>query len=148
MTPPKILPPHYFLFSLIGMVALGLVDTTVILPAPWQWTGGLPILVGIWLAAQGSRGFSRAGTGIVPFSESTALVTDGVFSFSRNPMYTGMVLALIGTAVLLNGFLAWLVIVPFLAVIRLYFISNEEQLMEQTFGEQYLSYKSAVRRWL
>jgi protein-S-isoprenylcysteine O-methyltransferase Ste14 len=148
MTPPRFLPPHYFVLSLILMIGLSFLDAVDLLPQPWPWVGVVPIIIGIALAAQGSRLFSRAGTNIVPFTESTALVTGGVFSFSRNPMYSGMMLALIGTALLLNGILAWLVIIPFFAIIRGYFIKNEEILMEQSFGEEYASYKATVRRWL
>lgn len=148
MTPPKILPPHYFVLSLILMIGLSFVDSAEPLPPPWRWVGVIPVVTGVWLAAQGSRLFSRAGTNIVPFTESTALVTTGVFSFSRNPMYSGMVLALAGTALLLNAILPWLVIVPFFAIIRGYFIRHEESLMEEAFGEEYLRYKASVRRWL
>ena len=148
MKPPKVLPPHYFLLSLALIIGIGLLDTSVMLPEPWRFAGLVPIAAGIWLAVQGSRLFARAGTNIVPFTESTTLVTDGVFSFSRNPMYTGMILALAGTTLLLNGWLAWLVVVLFFAIIRVFFIRNEEQLMEQTFGEQYLAYQASVRRWI
>ena len=71
-----------------------------------------------------------------------------MFSLTRNPMYTGMTAFLIGTAVLVNGYFAWLVIVPFVLIIRMLFIRHEETLMEQTFGADYLAYKSRVRRWL
>jgi len=148
MTPPKLLPPHYFLLSLVLMILLGLIDRSSLLRDPWPLTGLLPIAVGIWLAVQGSRQFARAETNIIPFTESTALVTEGVFAFSRNPMYSGMVLALSGTAVLLNGWLAWLVLIPFIFILYRNFIRNEEQLMEQTFGENYLNYKASVRRWV
>jgi protein-S-isoprenylcysteine O-methyltransferase Ste14 len=148
MSPPKILPPHYFVVALILILGLGYIDSNSLLPGRWHLLGLIPLAIGIGLAAQGSRLFAKAGTNIIPFSESTALVTDGVFAFSRNPMYTGMVLALAGTALLLNGIWAWLVIVPFAAIIRFYFVHTEEQLMEQTFGEDYLSYKASVRRWL
>ena len=148
MTPPKLLPPHYFVLSLILIIGIGWMDTSTLLASPWPLFGILPILLGVGLAAQGSRLFARAGTNIVPFTESTALVTDGVFRFSRNPMYTGMILALIGTALLANSLFAWLILIPFVAIIRGFFISNEERLMEETFGEEYLSYKGSVRRWL
>lgn len=148
MTPPKILPPHYFVLSLILMIGLSLVDPTDPLPPPWRWIGVIPLAVGVWLAAHGSRLFSKAGTNIVPFTESTALVTTGVFSFSRNPMYGGMMLALVGTALLLNAILPWIAIVPFFGIIRGYFIQREEALMEETFGEEYLRYKASVRRWI
>ncbi len=148
MTPPKILPPHYFVLSLVLIIGIGFLEGGNLLPSPWPYIGALPILIGVLIAAQGSRLFSEAGTNIVPFTESSALVTSGVFSLSRNPMYTGMVLALAGTALIMNGFYAWLVVVAFTALIRNLFIRTEEGLMEQTFGEDYLAYKARVRRWV
>lgn len=148
MTPPKILPPHYFVLSLVLIVGIGLLEGGSLLPSPWPYLGALPILVGVVIASQGSRQFSQVGTNIIPFTESSALVTSGVFSLSRNPMYTGMVLALAGTALIMNGAIAWLVVIAFTAVIRLRFIRTEELLMEQTFGDDYLAYKASVRRWI
>ncbi len=148
MTPPKILPPHYFALSLLLIVGIGWLEGGSLLPSPWQYLGALPILIGVLIAAQGSRLFARAGTNIIPFTESSALVTSGVFSFSRNPMYTGMVLALAGTTLIMNGIYGWLVVFGFTAIIRMMFIRNEEVLMEQTFGEDYLAYKASVRRWI
>ena len=148
MTPPKILPPHYFVLSLVLMIGLGFLDAGQPLAAPWPWLGLLPLAAGIWLAVQGSRLFARADTNIIPFSKSNSLVTEGVFAFSRNPMYSGMLLALAGVAVLLNSALAALVIIPFYLVIRYFFIRHEEKLMEATFGDEYMDYRNRVRRWV
>ena len=148
MTPPRILPPHYFVLSLVLIIGIGILEGGSLLPSPWQYVGLLPVLVGVVMAAQGSRLFTRAGTSIIPFTESSALVTSGVFSISRNPMYTGMVLALAGIAVIMNGAFAWLVVIAFTALIRGIFIRTEEKLMEKTFGEEYLTYKASVRRWI
>ena len=148
LSPPKILPPHYFILCLLLSIGTAWIDHPALLPDPWPFVGLLPIAAGCWLAAMGSRLFARKGTGIVPFSESTALVTEGVFAYSRNPMYSGMVLALAGTALLVNDWLAWLPIIPFVAIIRYYFIANEERHMENAFGGEYLEYKARVRRWL
>ena len=148
MSPPKILPPHYFMLSLVLIVGIGLLEGGNLLPSPWPYLGALPILVGVAIAAQGSRLFARAGTNIIPFTESSALVTSGVFAFSRNPMYTGMVLTLAGAALMMNGLIAWLVVITFAAIIRGVFIRTEEMLMEQTFGDDYLAYKARVRRWV
>ena len=63
-------------------------------------------------------------------------------------MYLVMVLVLLGVTLLLDRFSPWLVLVPFILVIRLKFIRLEEPLMEQTFGATYTAYKSGVRRWL
>jgi protein-S-isoprenylcysteine O-methyltransferase Ste14 len=148
MTPPKILPPHYFVLSLVLIAGIGFLEGGSLLPSPWPYLGAVPIAIGVLIAVQGSRLFAQAGTNIIPFTESSALVTSGVFSFSRNPMYTGMVLALGGTALIMNGLYAWLVVIAFTTIIRVLFIRNEETLMEQTFGEDYLAYKSSVRRWI
>lgn len=148
MKPPKVLPPHYFLLALVSMVAIGYADSSVILAGRWYLLGLVPVACGIALAAIAARQFSKADTNIVPLTESTALVTDGMFLITRNPMYTGMVSALAGTAILLNSYLPWLVIIPFVLAIRLLFIRHEETLMEETFGEDYVAYRSRVRRWL
>ena len=148
MTPPKILPPHYFALSLVLIIGFGLLESGRVLPPPWPYLGALPVLIGVVIAAQGSRLFARAGTNIIPFTESTALVTTGVFAYSRNPMYSGMVLALAGTALIMNGWLPWLVVGLFTAIIRGFFIRTEEKLMEQTFGEAYVEYRNRVRRWI
>ena len=148
MTPPKILPPHYFVLSLALIMTIGLLEGSNLLPSPWQYLGVLPIVIGVLIAAQGSRLFAKAGTNIIPFTESSALVTTGVFAYSRNPMYTGMLLALAGTALIMNGLLAWVVVIAFTVIIRVQFIRGEEALMEKTFGDEYVHYRSSVRRWI
>jgi protein-S-isoprenylcysteine O-methyltransferase Ste14 len=148
MNPPKVLPPHYFVLSLVLIIGIGILEGGRLLPSPWPYLGALPILMGVLIATQGSRLFSQAGTNIIPFTESSTLVTSGVFSVSRNPMYTGMVLALAGTALIMNGLIGWLVVIAFTALIRGVFIHTEEMLMEQTFGQDYLAYKANVRRWI
>jgi protein-S-isoprenylcysteine O-methyltransferase Ste14 len=148
MTPPKLLPPHYFAGAVIAIAVLAVVDTTSLLPGSWYLVGSIPIALGAALALWGSKLFANAGTNIIPFTESTALVTSGAFSFSRNPMYLGMNLALIGLALLVNAVSPWLVVVGFALLLRNRFVKVEEQLMEATFGEEYRNYKARVRRWI
>ncbi len=148
MTPPKVLPPHYFFLTLITMSALGYFSEQSLLPGMWYLIGIAPITVGLILAGIAVVQFSRAETNIIPLTESTTLVTSGMFAFTRNPMYVGMVAVLVGTALLLNDLWPWFVIVPFGFVIHLGFVRHEETLMEETFGEQYVEYKARVRRWL
>lgn len=148
MQPPRLLPPHYFVFSLLTMIGLRIIETAPLFDGSWYLLGLLPLVPGLGIALWGVRLFAKVGTNIVPFTESTALVTDGAFAYSRNPMYLGMVLVLLGVALLLDRASPWLVLVAFILVIRLKFIQFEEPLMEQTFGEDYVTYKSNVRRWL
>ena len=148
MKTPRVLPPHYFFGSLITMLALGYYLDGSVLPRMWRLVGIVPIAVGLAFAVTAIRQFTKAETNIVPLSESTTLVTEGIFTVSRNPMYVGMLATLTGVAVLLNGPWPWLVIVPFWVILRLRFVRSEETLMEQTFREPYRQYRARVRRWL
>jgi protein-S-isoprenylcysteine O-methyltransferase Ste14 len=84
----------------------------------------------------------------VPFTQSTALVTGGIYRWTRNPMYLGMMSGLIGLAVLLGTLSAFLPIPLFVWQIRRKFVLPEEAFLEGIFGGRYLEYKARVRRWL
>lgn len=148
MKPPKILPPQYFAASLIAMLTLGYFFEGPLLPDTWLLVGIAPIVMGAVIAVVAARQFRKAKTNIVPLTISTTLVTNGIFTVTRNPMYVGMLAILIGTALLLNDLWPWFVIALFWLMIRIGFVRHEETLMEQTFGEQYVEYKARVRRWL
>ncbi len=148
MSPRRVNPPHYFLMAIVAMFALAWPTGTALLASPWHYAGIVVLACGIAIAAAASRQFAVVGTNIVPLTPSSTLVTNGAFALTRNPMYLGMVLALIGTALLLNRPLPWLVPVGFATLIYLRFIRHEEALMAQTFGDAYLQYKQRVRRWI
>ena len=148
MQPPKILPPHYFLLSLVLMLGLTFVLEQHLIGSRWAYIGAIPMLVGAALAASAARQFSSAGTNIIPLTKSTALVTDGVFAYTRNPMYTGMILVLAGFALVLDNPWCWVVVGVFFLIVRQLFILREEPLMHETFGDDYSSYQSRVRRWI
>jgi protein-S-isoprenylcysteine O-methyltransferase Ste14 len=148
MTPRKINPPHYFGLSLVAMACLRYLVGGEPLLGNLAWIGIVPIVGGITIGIVAARQFERAGTNIIPLTPSSALVTDGVFAWSRNPMYTGMIAVLVGTALLLDRAWPWIVVPIFVATLRLRFIRYEEQLMETTFGQQYVDYKTRVRRWI
>ena len=115
---------------------------------PLSYLGVIPILAGIVIAALSAGRFKKAGTGLLPFEEATTLVTDGFFRFSRNPMYLGMILMLLGAALLLGSVGALLPVLLFIVIIRYNFVAGEERFMEDSFGQQYLDYKANVRRWI
>ena len=95
-----------------------------------------------------ARQFKKAVTVINPFDQPLALVTNGVFRMSRNPMYSAMI------AILIGGALAWGSVTPFLLPPALAwwlsrkFIAMEEAKLSEAFGEAYDQYKRRVRRWL
>jgi protein-S-isoprenylcysteine O-methyltransferase Ste14 len=147
VSPRRVNPPHYFLMAIVAMFALAWPTGIALLASPWHYAGIVVLAAGVAIALAASRQFAAVGTNIVPLTRSTSLVTSGAFALTRNPMYLGMVLALIGTALLLNRPLPWLVPVGFATLLYLRFIRHEEALMAQTFGDAYLKYKQRVRRW-
>ncbi len=109
---------------------------------PWNRLGWLAAAVGVAIAVAARMRFRRVGTTVNPLDPSRAshLVTDGVFRVSRNPMYLGLVLLLIGWAIWLGSASPWLVPPLFVIVLTVVQIIPEEQALGRRFGEQYLSY--------
>ena len=145
----KIIPPVWLLLTLMAMVALHFALPVVrLIPAPYRDAGWLAVIAGVAVSAIAASAFRRAGTPVVPFERSTALVTDGLFRYTRNPMYLGLVLVLLGVAVALGTLGAFLPIPVFVWIIRKWFIEGEERFLTEIFGEEYRAYQRRVRRWL
>jgi protein-S-isoprenylcysteine O-methyltransferase Ste14 len=104
--------------------------------------------LGFLLAFNSIARFIRAKTGVVPFSESTTLITEGFYKYTRNPMYVGMNSFLLGLLIILNNPINFTFLVIFFFIVRNLFVVKEEVQMEETFGVDYLTYKGKVRRWL
>jgi protein-S-isoprenylcysteine O-methyltransferase Ste14 len=119
-----------------------------IITSPFHYSGIFAGLCGLALAASGVISFKKAGTAIKPFETSTVLVTGGVYRYTRNPMYLGMVILLIGVASYLGNLTPFLVIPVFFLVMQQCFIKHEEPFLENIFGQEYLDYKDKVRRWI
>ena len=112
------------------------------------WVGGGLIVVGLVLLVMANGLFTRAGTGIIPFRNVSALVTDGVYRFTRNPMYLGMLNVLLGCAITVGSSAALLVSLVFAVIIELRFIRFEEAMLRELFPDTYPAYCDRVRRWL
>jgi len=144
----KFYPPHYLLILSLCMLVT------------WYFGESSPqnlllILVGLGLIGLGFllafnsiARFVRAKTGVVPFSESTILITEGFYKYTRNPMYVGMNSFLLGLLIILNNPINFIFLVIFFFIVRNLFVIKEEVQMKETFGEEYLLYKDKVRRWL
>lgn len=146
---PRIYPPVYFLLALGAMLLLHqTLPLALWLAWPWNLAGAAFFLLGFGLSSAGRRRFQLSGAPLRPFEEGPALVTDGVFRFSRNPMYAGMLIMLVGTGLGLGTAGPLAVIPPFYFVLRWRFIRVEEAGLERRFGRVYTAYKARVRRWL
>jgi protein-S-isoprenylcysteine O-methyltransferase Ste14 len=149
MKSTKIMPPTWMLIAIIAMLVLNfLLPVAKVIPMLWNLSGLVFLALGITLNLIADRAFQRAGTTIKPYQESSNLVTSGVFQVSRNPMYLGMVLILIGVAVLLRSLSPLLVVIPFAVLIDQIYIRVEEQMLTEKFGAKWQAYKAQTRRWL
>ena len=107
-------------------------------------------VLGVAVAIAGVASFRRAQTTVNPLKpESTSsLVVSGVYRVSRNPMYVGMLLVLLGWGVLLSNVLALPIVPGFVLYMNRFQIGPEETVLAELFGEEYATYRSRVRRWL
>lgn len=143
------LPPVILLLSIGLQIALHKwLPVTTVLPAPWHWIGALFIVCGAAVMAGPVLSFHRRETTIVPFQESSALVTEGMYRYTRNPMYVSMVLILIGVAALTGSLSPFAVPLLFVPVLNARVIRHEEAMLEERFGDVYREYCRRVRRWL
>ncbi len=143
----KLLPPALVAICILAMIALHLVfPIGYILDLPLL--GGLVAAIGLGFTLSGARLFSRIGTNIKTFNKPDQLVVSGLFRISRNPMYLGFLLLLAGIAMALGTLAPFGIVFAFFIITSLWYIPFEERKMEETFGADYLAYKTRTRRWL
>ena len=113
-----------------------------------QIIGGVLILVGLLLLVSANGMFTRAGTGVIPFRNVTALVTGGIYRYTRNPMYLGMIAVLLGSAITVGATTALPIALVFAIIVEWRFIRPEEDMLRERFPEEYPAYCQRVRRWI
>jgi protein-S-isoprenylcysteine O-methyltransferase Ste14 len=114
----------------------------VLLAALFFAAGGVIALMGVW-------SFRRAGTTVNPFTPhaSAALVTSGIYRLSRNPMYLGLLLMLIGFGLLLWNFNSLIACPGFILYMNRFQIGPEERFLASRHSKEFAAYRSRVRRW-
>ena len=108
------------------------------------------VLLGFFITFSSARNFKKKETTVNPIKpeEASQLVTDGFFKITRNPMYLGMLLFLLGLSIY-NGIIVGLLFLPlFVGYITFFQIIPEENAMIEIFGEDYKAYMKKVRRWI
>ena len=108
------------------------------------------LVLGVAIAIAGVLAFRRARTSVDPLTptKATSIVATGVYSVSRNPMYLGMALALLGVAVWVSSVPGYLLVPVFCLYITRFQIQPEERALVAAFGEPFLAYMGEVRRWV
>lgn len=149
MSNRRILPPRYFIMSILLIPLLHfIIPASQLIGFPWNLSG-LPFLAaGGIFNLLADNDFKKYNTTVKPFEISTALITEGVFKISRNPMYLGMLLFLLGESILFGSATVFIVPVGFGFLLHFAFILREEKMLIKTFGENYQNYMGSVRRWI
>jgi protein-S-isoprenylcysteine O-methyltransferase Ste14 len=147
----KIPPPLVLLIVAIAMWFTATLATPLNVPFGMRLGFALALgVIGEGISAAGMIQFRRAKTTINPMKAKNAssLVTGGVYRFTRNPMYLGMVLVLIGWAVFLASPITLIFVPLFVLYINRFQITAEERVLTSIFGSEYAEYKNRVSRWV
>ena len=144
-----IAPPLLFVIPILVSLVLEWLVPTSFVHGAFRWTlGVLFFLAGIALNVGGFITQKRAGTDPIPFNPSTRIVSHGLYRFSRNPMYIGFALWTLAAAILVNSVWMLLAVPIGLVLVNQLVVRREERYLERKFGDEYLSYKRRVRRWI
>jgi protein-S-isoprenylcysteine O-methyltransferase Ste14 len=143
-------PPLIFLgfLALAAVLEAVIPPTAALFPYVRYVAGTVLFIIGIVIGIAGIQRLRASGTNISTDLPATALVVDGIYSWSRNPLYLAMTLAYVGLAIAAGSAWAIILLIPLLVVMNIGVISREERYLEREFGDAYRAYKSRVRRWL
>jgi protein-S-isoprenylcysteine O-methyltransferase Ste14 len=119
------------------------------LPAKSLWAVGLA-LIGTITCLSGVVSFRRAKTTVNPMKPNSAssLVVTGTYKYTRNPMYVGFALVLLGWAAFLSNLAAFALLPGFVLYINRFQIGPEERVLASLFPHEYPAYRAKVRRWI
>lgn len=143
-----LIPPVFVIISLILIVLF-----YFLLPGynwilfPYNLLGVLFVYTGFVISGKSRDLFNKYRT-TIGFEKSTHLITEGVFSKTRNSMYIGMFLFLFGISICFMNIFSILTSILFIFFVRVYFIPIEEKLLSEEFGIEYEIYKQKVKRWM
>lgn len=145
--PPAVIT---ILFAVIMWVTDYYLDIVQVMFDGFRWLALIFMGAGGLFGLIGLIQFYIHSTSIDPHKPDKAsnLVTDGIYSISRNPMYVGLLFILAGYGFHLGNLLTLSVLPVFMAYMNRYQIIPEEEVIQEKFGDRYLRYKSEVRRWL
>lgn len=145
----KIKPPY---ISIMLLFLSWLVDYLFpqfnVIKKPYNNIGVIVFVIGLSMTFYSFYLFKKNKTPIIPGKKPTFVVIEGPYKFTRNPMYLGVSIALLGAAIYFGNLLSFLSPIIFFIIVNYYFVPFEEKLLENLFGKKYLDYKKRVRRWL
>ncbi len=148
-TTRQLIAPALTAICLILMLLLRrLCPIVLIVRFPFNLIGLLVGGVGFAVCLRAQQQFRKADTNLYPFSEPEKLVTDGLFRYTRNPMYLGLTIFLAGAWIMLGALSPAAVVPAFLLIVDRWYILYEEQRLRVVFGKTYEAYQAKTPRWI
>lgn len=145
----KIQPPVYFYVSLLVSVLLHFtLPVIMVVKYPFNYVGFLFFAIGGILNIWPDQIFKKNKTTVKPNEKPSIFIQTGPFKISRNPMYLGMALILLGAGFILGSITSFVGVLLFIAAMEIFFIPKEEKNLQEQFGEKFETYKKKVRRWI
>jgi protein-S-isoprenylcysteine O-methyltransferase Ste14 len=146
---PLLIPPTYFyIFSILAISVRFIFPQTTFVRFPVSLLGLVLIIFGFWLIIYSWQLFQKNNTPENYKDQSTCLVTENIYQYSRNPMYVGTIFVLIGIGIFTGSYLSFIFPVLFWIVMNYSNIPFEEAKMEKEFGKKFQEYKNQTRRWI
>lgn len=115
---------------------------------PATYLGIIPIILGLTIGFVGCWQLGKAGTTVKAFGRPGSLVTNGIYRYTRNPIYLGLALMLIGACALFSARCALVPVAIFILVADRWFIRGEERLLSEKFSSEFEQYRARTRRWV
>ncbi len=156
MNQPRSDSPHVLIFPPLlfgGALALGLVLHWIrplhpFPPLPARVAGSVLLVASALLVRSAKGAMTRAGTNVRPDQPTLAIVTDGPFAVSRNPLYLATTGLYVSISLLVDALWPLVLLLPTLAILHWGVVRREERYLEAKFGEPYRAYRARVRRWI
>tara|TARA_B100001989_G_scaffold248705_1_gene222709 strand:+ start:54 stop:503 length:450 start_codon:yes stop_codon:yes gene_type:complete len=144
------IPPPILVIILTSLVYFSSTKLELIYLPYRQIVSVIILIIGLIVIVSPVVDFIKSKTTVNPvkFKNVNRLVTTGIYRYSRNPMYLGMILIIISTTVYYLNFLSVFSPLIFYIWINKFQINREEIFLEDKFGSEYLKYKSKTRRWI
>lgn len=122
--------------------------TARLMHRPETYLGLIPIILGLSIGFGAWWQLNRAGTTVKAFGKPGKLVTNGIYRYTRNPIYLGLALMLIGSCALFSARCALVPVAIFILVADRWFIRSEERILSEKFNSEFEEYCARTRRWV
>ena len=144
---PPLIFVGFYLITLFLQKVLP-IKTTLMEKDATKLAGIMFFLLALWLGLRGVSNFITSGTTILTMKPSSGLQQQGIYRFTRNPMYLGLICGYLGFTCFFGNWWHIIFLPVLILVIQEYVVKREERYLHRKFGEDYQNYRKKVRRWL